>query len=528
MRASLLPACSLLLALGAFEAAATAQVPPFEMAAATTTTGNRIDALVGARLQQLGIATALPCSDEVFVRRAFLDVTGTLPTAAEARWFLQDRAAGKRAALIEGLLQRPAFADYQAMRWCDLLRVKAEFPINLWPNAVQAYERWIHESLRQNVPYDRFVRALLLSSGSNFRVPEVNFFRAVQEKTPSGLAKAVALTFLGARYERWPDAAREGLEACFAKVAWKGTQEWKEEIVLFDPDRTVGAARTRGAFDAVLPDGSRVTIAAGVDPRTVFADWLLGRDNLWLARVQCNRIWCWLLGRGIVHEPDDFRADNEPANPELLDWLARELIDSGFDQRHVFRLILLSATWQRSSIPASRQPAAAANFAHYAIRRLEAEVLIDAICQITGTTEEYSSPIPEPFTFLPRGQRAIALGDGSTTSAFLELFGRPPRDTGLGQERNNQLTTAQRLHLLNSSHLRRKLQNGPGLAALLRGKQPRRAAVELWLAFLSRFPTQAELDAVQQYAASGVANERQVAEDVAWALLNSAEFLYRH
>ncbi|MDO8348840.1 MAG: DUF1553 domain-containing protein [Planctomycetota bacterium] len=511
--AALLAACT----LGGLPA----QVAPFETAAAPRGPLGTIDTLVEQRLARLGIASALPCSDAVFLRRAWLDVTGTLPRPAEARAFLADPSPGKRAALVDALLGRPEFVDYQAMKWCDLLRVKAEFPINLWPNAVQAYARWIHDSLRADLPYDRFVRALLLATGSNFRAPEANFLRAVPDKTPPGLARAAALTFLGSRLATWPRDRQEGLARCFSGVAYKNTLEWKEEIVFFD-DRW--AAGTKGPVTVMLPDGTVAPVTAGTDPRTLFADWLVQEPSRWLARCHCNRIWYWLFGRGLVHEPDDLRTDNPPSHPELLDWLAAEFVRAGYDSRHVFRLILNSATWQRSSIPASRDPAAAANFAHQALRRFEAEVLIDAICQITGTTEQYGSPIPEPFTIVPPGTRAIALGDGSTTSAFLELFGRPPRDTGLAAERDNRPTAEQRLHLLNSSHVRGKFENGRR-PALGRGE---RAIDELYLTFLSRLPTTDEVERIREHARTNKLDPQQTARDVAWALLNSAEFLYRH
>lgn len=511
---------------------ALAQVQPFETAAAPAAPAHAIDQLVAAGLQRRGLQPALPCSDEVFVRRVHLDLIGTLPTAAEVRAFLRDRAADKRAVLIEALLQRPEYATYQAMRWCELLRVKAEFPINLWPNAVQAFHRWIEDCLRADLPFDQFARAMLLATGSNFRQPEVNFLRAAPDRTPAGLARIVALTFLGARIDSWPEARRQGLERCFAKVAFKPTQEWKEEIVYCDLAASVGDAG-RGPFEITLPDGSRRRVAADQDPRQVFVDWLLRDDNPVLAQVLCNRVWYWLCGVGIVHEPDDFRADNPAWSQELLDRLARELVAGGLRPKQLFRLLLNSATWQRSAIPAGGD-AAGAGFAHYRVRRLEAEVLIDAIDQVTGTGEEYQSPIPEPFSFLPKDQRAIAIADGSVTSAFLELFGRPPRDTGLQLERQEQPTAAQRLHLLNSSHLLQKLQSGrlPGLGgprgARGRGGQLERAVEELYLTILSRRPTAAELDAVRRHAEGSAGNPRQVAEDLAWALLNSSEFLYRH
>ena len=489
---------------------------------------NQVDELVFARWRQLGISPAGPCSDAVFLRRAYLDVIGTLPTADEARRFLTDADPGKRVKLIERLLARPEFAEYWTLKWADLLRVKAEFPINLWPNAAQAYHRWLYDSLRENKPYDQFVREMLTSSGSNFRVPPVNFYRAIQGKGPEAITHAVALTLLGERADQWPPDRREGMARFFAYVGFKPSKEWKEEIVYFDLAKAL-AELSGDAPPAVFPDGSSVRLSADLDPRRVFADWLVRPENPCLARNIANRIWYWLLGRGIIHEPDDCRPDNPASNPELLALLQKELIAAKFDLKHLYRLILSSTTYQLSSVPRATHPQAAAHFAYYPIRRLEAEVLVDALCQITGTTEEYSSPIPEPFTFIPASQRSIALADGSITSSFLEMFGRPPRDTGLESERNNQPTPAQRLHLLNSSHVQRKLQRGPAIQRVIQSNQAYEEILkQLYLTIVSRFPTQRELQIATEYSQAGTVRGRQGLQDLAWALVNSAEFLHRH
>jgi hypothetical protein len=483
-----------------------------------------IDTFVLRKLAELGVEPASVCSDSVFVRRVYLDVIGALPTAQEAKDFLADPNPNKRAALIDRLLQRDEFADYWAMKWSDLLRVKAEFPINLWPNAVQAYHRWIRTSIKQNKPYDQFARELLTASGSNFRVPEVNFYRAVQSKDPQGIAQAVALTFMGERAENWPKERLPGMAVFFSQIGYKSTAEWKEEIVYFDLLKAAGAPPA-----AVFPDGNQATLSPDRDPREDFANWLISAGNPWFTRNIANRIWSWLLGRGIVHEPDDARPDNPPVNPGLLAFLSRELVSANYDTKHVYRLILNSQTYQRSSIPKGNNPAAEANFACYPLRRLEAEVLADAICQITGTTERYSSPIPEPFAFIPEDQHSIALADGSTTSSFLEMFGRPARDTGWESERINRPTPAQRLHLLNSSHIQRKLEQGPRLQDLIRINRPLRDTVnELYLTILSRFPTDEEFRIVEKYARSSGLKKREVMIDTAWSLINGAEFLYRH
>jgi hypothetical protein len=280
----------------------------------------------------------------------------------------------------------------------------------------------------------------------------------------------------------------------------------------------------------MLPDGTRTKLTTDRDPREVFADWLIDPKNPWFTRNIANRVWFWLMGRGIINEPDDIRPDNPPSNPELLAFLEQELVSSHYDLKHLYRLILNSDTYQLSSIPKTDKPEGGTNFAYYPLRRLDAEVLIDAICQITGTTEKYSSSIPEPFTFIPEDQRSIALPDGSITSPFLEMFGRSPRDTGLESERNNRSTAGQRLHLLNSSHIQRKLEQSQKLQALMQSKGTTQGEIitRLYLTILSRFPTDEELKIAEAYSKSGAVKGREAMTDLAWALINSPEFLYRH
>jgi hypothetical protein len=514
------------LVLAAFSAIPAAQRPAgiFESAAALTPQ-NPVDQLVFARLKELNLQPARVCSDAVFVRRAFLDVIGTLPRGFEAEQFALDRNPNKRRVLIDRLLERDEFADYWAMKWCDLLRVKAEFPINLWPNAAQAYHHWIRASIQDNMPYDRFVRELLTASGSNFRVPPVNFYRALQNKDPQSIAKAVALTFMGTRAEKWPASRLSGMAAFFSEIGYKPTAEWKEEIVLFDLAKTTNLLARSAAF----PDGTPVRLSPERDPREVFANWLIDPKNPWFTQNIANRVWSWLLGRGIIQEPDDIRPDNPPSDSKLLALLEKELIASHYDLKHLFRLILNSKTYQFSVWPGTDKPEGVEHFQYYPLRRLDAEVLIDALDQITGTTENYSSAIPEPYTFIPEDVRSIALPDGSISSSFLEMFGRPPRDTGLESERNNRPAADQRLHLLNSSHVLLKLERSPMVQNLVEsGKTPREIATAMYLEILSRFPTGEELKIVENYFQSGKVGRRQATVDLAWALINTTEFLYRH
>lgn len=502
--------------------AATGPLHPWEQPRASLPASS-IDVPIEARLAARGIKPAHLCSDEVFCRRVFLDVIGTLPGSAEVRAFLADGGPGKRAALIERLFRRPEFADYWSLKWCDLLRVKSEFPINLWPNAVQAYHRWIRDAVREHWTYDRFARTLLTSSGSNFREPAANFYRAVQSRKPAALAAAVALTFMGTRLEKWPAERQAQFAAFFSRVAYKPTSEWKEEVVLLDP-------AAEGPLRAVLPDGTTIEVAAGDDPRQAFADWLIRPENPWFARSIVNRVWAWLLGRGLIHESDDLRPDNPPVHPEALTLLEKQLVSSGWDLRSVFRLILNSRVYQQSSIPQTDNAEASSLFAHYQVRRLDAEVLADAFTSLTGNGEQYTSAIPEPFTIVPEQQRSIALADGSISSPFLELFGRPSRDTGLEAERGNGPSEGQLLHLLNSTHVHRKLLQSQRLMKLLRqeGKRPLELVKLLYLEVLSREPTPEELEAVRSYVQGAQLRPRDVAVDLIWGLVNTKEFLYRH
>jgi hypothetical protein len=517
---------ALILGAAAHLAAATGPVAPFEVPRpAISSSSGQIDALVFGKLTDLGITPANLCSDSVFVRRVYLDVIGTLPTAAEAASFIDDTKPNKRAALIDALLERPEFADYWGMKWSDLLRVKAEFPVNLWPNAAQAYDHWIRDSIRKNIPYSQFARQILTANGSNFREPQVNFYRSAGSRDPKAIAHAVAQTFMGERTETWPKEKLDNMAAFFSQIGFKKTDQWKEEVVFFNGFDVTDRKPVR----PILPDGTPVTIPGGADPRVVFTDWLISSKNSPFAANAVNRIWYWLMGRGIIQELDDIRPGNPPSNPRLLGWLARELVSSNYDVKHIYRLILNSRTYQLSSIPAAQDPKGETYFAWHPMRRMEAEEMIDALDQITGSTEEYQSLAPEPFTWLPPDERAICIPDGSITSSFLDLFGRPPRDTGLLSERNDRPTSAQRLHMLNSNHVLSKLRGSEKLRSLFRSNSnPRDAVKQLYLTILSRYPTDAEMGTLQDYSKSSESKGWDVWYDLAWALFNSAEFSFRH
>lgn len=487
------------------------------------TCANEIDRLLLRSLGKKNITPANICSDEVFFRRVYLDVIGAIPDAKQAKKFLLDSKLNKREVLINSLLDDERFADYRSQKWCDILRVKAEFPINLWPNAVQAYYHWIHAAIEANMPYDKFAQELLTSSGSNFRKPQVNFFRAIQGNSPTQIANAVALTFMGVRLEKFPPEKRSEIEAFFSQILYKKTAEWKEEIVYLNP-------QFYEPMTLKLPDGKMAKIAAGSDPRIAFSDWLTNQQNPYFAKNITNRIWSWIFGRGLIHEADDIRGDNPPVHPQILEFLEKELVSSNYELKHIFRLILNSNTYQQSSIPKSNNANSGELFACYPIRQHGAEVIIDALSKITGSQEKYSSPIPEPFTFIPTEQRSIELADSSITSQFLDIFGRPARDSGLESERDNSPTPPQRRHMINSSHIQKKINRSKKLRALIRrsNNDSELLIKNLYMTILSRQPTQTEIDAIKNHYQDKKTSTQEAAADLVWALINSKEFLFQH
>ncbi|MCM8804006.1 MAG: DUF1549 and DUF1553 domain-containing protein [Candidatus Omnitrophica bacterium] len=488
-----------------------------------STPETEIDKIVFSTLKKLNIKPAYSSSDEVFIRRIYLDTIGMPPELEEVINFLNDKNPDKRKLLIDKLLERKEFAEYWSMKWADILRIKSEFPINLWPNAVQAYHKWIIDSLRKNKPYDKFVRELLTSSGSNFRVPPVNFYRAVSGRDSYSIASYVCLTFMGVRFEKLPEDVKENISKFFSRISYKKTNEWKEEIVYFVPEY-------KEPIETFFPDGEKVKIPPDKDPRFVFADWLIRPENPYFSRNIVNRIWAWIFGKGIINEVDDIRPDNLPIIPELLDYLEKQLIKSNYDLKNIYRIIFNSRTYQMSFIPKDTSPDAEKYFAFYPVRRLEAEVLLDIICKFSGNGIEYISQIPEPYTFIPPLRRNVLLGDGSITGDFLELFGRPPRDTGYESERNNRINEAQIRYLLNSSDLHKRIQSSLYIKEILKETRwdKKKTIERIYLSLLSRYPAENEIKIIEEYFKKEGISFNQAVEDIVWAIINSKEFLYRH
>lgn len=411
-----------------------------------------------------GLAT-----DSVWCRRAYLDLAGRIPTADEARAFVANQAADKRERLVDGLLASEDFADYWAMRYCDILRVKSEFPINLWPNAVYVYHRRIRESLVHDESWLDFARALLTTTGSNFRDAEANFLRASAKRTPEGLSEAASLTFLGEASPKYAEY--------FASVRIKDTREWKEEIVYLEP--------------------------GGKSPAQ-FADLLAGELNDRFAAAHASRVWQWLF----VASPA----------PERAAELAAQFRAADYRLKPFLRQLTLSADYARGSITGG-----------FPLRRLDAEVLDDAICALTGSKRDFQSIAPEPFTFLPSDRKSVLIEDGSISNAFLILFGRPARDSGLLSERRLEVTAKQRLYLFNSGLLFTRL------GKITDNKDFRNHPFQdqvssLYWRFLGRAPAPQEIRLiVKRFQDPKLVNPNRwrFIKDVAWCLLNSREFLFR-
>lgn len=500
-------------------------------------TSNRIDALVLAHLKELGIPPSERCGDEEFLRRVYLDVTGSLPSPSQSQKFLENAEPAKRAKLIDKLLQSEEFADFCALKWGDLLRIKSEYPVRVWPKGVAAYYRWVRESVAANKPYNQFAKELLTATGSDFRDGPANFFRAMPSKDPQTIAETASLIFMGARLgcarchahptENWTLSDDLGMAAFFAPISYKSTLEWKEEIVYLNPKNVVRHPLTKESVPPKLLAGAVCTVTNDADTRRPFVDWLTSTNNPWFARNLANRVWFWLLGRGIVHEPDDLRPTNPPENPALLDYLAAELASHNYDLKHLYRLILNSETYQTSSATTPLNAWDQAHFSHYPLKRLGAEQLSDAICQITESPEKFSSIIPEPFTYLPPGHRATQLADGNIGTAFLELFGRPSRDTPYESERNTEPSLWQELYLVNSEQLENKITDSPRLKRLLKsGKSDAEIIEELYLAALARPPREEEKKILLAFFQRQPDARAQAAKDVLWAVLNTKEFRF--
>lgn len=498
---------------------------------------NLIDDLVLAKLQELNIEPSPLSSDAEFIRRAYLDAAGILPTPDDVTTFLADPAPNKRAQLIDRLLERPEFVDYWAYKWSDLLLVSSK---NLRSNTMWSYYNWIRASVAANKPWDEMTRELLTASGSTLSNGAASYY--VLHKNPIAVTENVALTFMGfsitcARchnhpLERWTQKDYYQMANLFSRVA----------IKIDRGDLTVYSARTgeinHPRLNAPLAprplDGPALPLDSAADRRQAFADWLVSPDNPHFARAFVNRVWKNFMGRGLVEAVDDIRDANPPSNPALLAALTREFVGNRFDVKRLIRTIMSSAAYQLTSAPTGANAADLKYHSHYIARRLPAEVILDAIGQVTGVREEFRG---HP------GRRALQLPDVAVESYFLTAFGRPPRLTAADSERQQEPSLTQALHVINGDTINRKLRAKQGLIEELvtRNVDHKTAVVRVYLAALSRRPTDEEVRTLTQAMADTVARaatdangggsdtaQRHVLEDLVWAVLTGREFLFNH
>ena len=453
------------------------------------------------------VVASVRCSDEVFLRRVYLTVTGALPTPQQAVEFIEDQSSDKREVLIDKLLESELGLKYMQMRWGDILRIKSEFPSNLWPNGVQAYNRWIYEQLMNNVPYDKMVRSLLLSTGSNFRSPAANFYRGFQTRNSKNIYDNINLLFLGNR------ECYDNGNICFSQIKYKSTKEWKEEIIYLDIHK-------RAPYNQIeLGDDTTFYLRQDSDWREPYVMWLTSPKNRRFAEVMVNRMWFWVFGKGIVHEPDDWRDDNLPSDPELLKELTDYFLAQNFDMRAMMKRILLSDKFNSKAAPEG----------DYTPQRLPAEVIVDAMASVTNIWSTYTSRVPEPFTFYPPRTRSTHLGDATVSSSELELFGKVSRDVSLESQRNNAITSRQLLYLMNSSALENRIRKSPTLQKIyIQSANIEQLADNITLLTLSRRATTAEVEMYRQYMEQNQLPMMEVAVDIMWMQINSNEFLYNH
>lgn len=487
---------------------------------------NFIDPLVDKQLKKLNIAPSEMCDDAEFMRRVYLDVIGTLPTAAEARRFLADRRSDRRVRLVDALLARPEYADYWAMKWSDLLRVERQA---LGHKGAYSFYRWIRESLAANKPHDVMVRELLTAEGPLREVPQGQFYKVVAR--PGDMASTLSQVFLGVRiacaechhhpFDRWSQDDYYGMQAFFQQVSRKSGPRGETLVAQGSPEtknpRTGKVVSARAL--AAGKSGKRDDVS---DRRIELAGWFTSAENPWFAQNLANRLVAHFFGRGLIEPVDDVRDTNPPTNPELLAALTRHVVESKFDVKAVIRTIAASRTYQLSSRPNETNLGDEQNYSRALLKRPSAEVLLDAICQTTGRGEKFAG--------VPAGYRAIQLWDSRVDHYFLTLFGRPERATSCQCERNAQPSISQILHLTNSPKIHAKLTHQRGTIARLTRDVTDDAKLveELYLTFFTRFPSDEEKELALDYLKESKPNRRQAAEDLAWSMLNSLEFLFNH
>jgi hypothetical protein len=498
---------------------------------------NYIDQLIDQKLQRLKIQPSSLVDDAAFLRRASLDLTGQLPTPEEVRAFLADRTPTrqKRSKLVDKLIASPAFVDHWTVKFGDLLQNSRKY---LGEKGVYAFQYWIRQSLAENKPYDRMVRELLTSRGSSYEEPAANYFRVTRDPKPT--MEKTTQVFLGVRmvcaqchdhpFERWTQNQYYEMASFFNAVGVRPGFEVGEEIIFdqragFDIKHPKDGRDVKPQFlvAATVASATPVSIPSDARRRQALADWLTSKDNPFFARSTANRVWSYFFGRGIIDPVDDIRASNPPSNPALLDALSKDFVDHGFDLRHLMRTIANSRTYQASITVNEWNSADADNFSHATPRRLTAEQLLDALTLATGVRPQ----MPEA----PPDTRASQLVDPHIgKEGFLDLFGRPARESACECERRAELSLPQALNLVNGKTISDAVAdaNGRVAKAILAGRPEAEIVDDLYLATLSRPPSASEREYGVKYLQTASRGRAALAQDLLWALVNSKGFLYNH
>jgi len=504
---------------------------------------NFIDDLVLKKLESLRIPPSPLCSDHEFIRRAYLDAAGILPTPEDVQKFVTDPRPDKRARLIDSLLAREEFVDYWAYRWSDMLLISSR---KLPQPAMRAFYQFVRQSVADNKPWDRFAREILTVKGSNLQHGAANYF--VLHKDVSDLTESTAVTFLGMSLtcarchnhplEKWTQDQYWSMANLFSRVKIKNGDKTGEVTVQSLPEGDVLHPRRGIAMEAAPLDGKPLAFDSPLDRRDYFATWLTAPDNPYFARALVNRVWRNFLGRGLVEAEDDLRQTNPPTNEELFAALARDFVTHKYDVKHLVRTIMNSAAYQRSSKPLAENKEDDRFYSHYLIRRLSAEVVLDAYSQITLVPTAFtkvqvgSSGGEAATTDYPLGTRALQLPDTQLVSLFLDAFGRPERGQTCSCERQQDSSVTQALHLNNGQTLNDKLRDKKSrVEQWLQEKITDAQAIDrIFMLALSRTPTKEEktrfLTLLAEAGRDSQTTRREVLEDLCWAVLTGKEFLF--
>jgi hypothetical protein len=498
-----------------------------------------VDALTLKKWKELGLVPSDLCTDEQFIRRVSLDLTGTLPTPEQVTAFVQNADPAKRDKLVDTLLESPEYAYYFANKWADVLRVKRRGDNTRAPGTF-AFHAWIREAIARDKPYGEFARDILTASGDETNNPPTVWYKELQE--PNNFVDDLAQVFLGQRlacaqchhhpYEKWSQDDYWGLAAFFGRVGRKnvpvlgGSQNQQYQMQAVFNRTSGGVVNKRTNQPAVMKalDGEPMQAGPEEDPREKLVAWMTDAKNPFFARAVANRYWAHFFNRGIVDPLDDMRVTNPPSNPELLDALAKDLVDSKWSLKHLTGTICKSRTYQLSSTPNEFNKHDKQNYARYYPRRMSAEVLFDAVCQVTNS--------PTPFGGLPQDRhapkRAIMLPDESFTTYFLDVFGRPQRISACECERVSEANLAQALHLLNSDEVQGKLAAANGRADLLvKDKRSDEDKIdELFLWAFAHKPDAEQKKAALEHLNKNAMNKKAAYENILWALVNTKEFVF--